>query len=253
MLGRYIELIFYKAYADLRVETERTYLGFLWWIFEPMMFMATFYLVFGVMLGNSDPNYVPFLMTGLIPWQWTKSCLSHGTFTILGHGHLMEQVKLPKIIFPIILLVTDTVKFLFILALLIIFVWGYGLPIGKAYLALLVLLLVQLLFTAAFTFLLAAVVPFMPDLRIVVENILQAIFFMSGIFFAASALPQQYHCVFYLNPFAVLIRDYRTIMIENQWPHWDALGILALISLVGIVLSALLIRRFDHLYPKIRT
>lgn len=41
-LFRYSELIIYKTYADLKAETERTYLGFLWWIFEPLLYMSVF-------------------------------------------------------------------------------------------------------------------------------------------------------------------------------------------------------------------
>jgi lipopolysaccharide transport system permease protein len=51
-----------------------------------------------------------------------------------------------------------------------------------AYLALPAVLMVQLLLTTALTLFLAAIVPFLPDLRFVIENILLAVFFMSGIF-----------------------------------------------------------------------
>ena len=63
-LARYIELILYKTYADLRAETERTYLGFLWWIFEPVLYMTVFYVFFGLLLGHKTDDFVPFLLIG---------------------------------------------------------------------------------------------------------------------------------------------------------------------------------------------
>jgi lipopolysaccharide transport system permease protein len=251
ILLRYIELILYKTYADLRAETERTYLGFLWWIFEPIMYMSVLYIFFGLLLGHKTDNFVPFLLIGLTIWQWFKSCLSHGSETILGAHHLIRQVHLPKVIFPIILILTDTVKFIFIFILLLIFLWSYGYPVNQNYLALPFVLLVQLLFTTAITFLLAAVVPFIPDLRFVVENLLTAVFFISGIILQAEAVPELYRPYYYLNPLVNLIEAYRMILMENTWPHSFTLLVIGIFSMLGIWLGSKLIAHFEYIYPKV--
>ena len=250
-LARYIELILYKTYADLRAETERTYLGFLWWIFEPVLYMTVFYVFFGLLLGHKTDDFVPFLLIGLTAWQWFKSCLSHGSETILGARHVMQQIHLPKVIFPIILILTDSVKFLFIFTLLLIFLWSYGYTVSSAYLALPVLLIVQLLFTTAITLFLAAIVPFVPDLRFVVENLLTAVFFMSGIILKAEAVPETYRGYYYLNPIVNIIEDYRNILMYGTWPNWSTLLIITVISLIAIGLGNRLIAHFEYLYPKI--
>ncbi|MCK5876952.1 MAG: ABC transporter permease [Candidatus Marithrix sp.] len=250
-LLRYNELIIYKTYADLRAETERTYLGFLWWIFEPILYMSVFYVFFELLLKQGTPDYVPFLLIGLTAWQWLKSCLSHGAETILGATGLMQQIHLPKVIFPIILVLTDTVKFLFILALLLIFLWGYGYSINITYLALPALLIIQLLFTMALVLFLAAIVPFLPDLRFVVENILLALFFMSGVMIRSDIVPEAYQTLYYSNPIVIIIESYRDILMYNTWPNGSALIIIGIISLIGIWLGTKLIARFEYIYPKI--
>ncbi len=251
LLSRYTELILYKTYADLRAETERTYLGFLWWVFEPIMYMSIFYIFFGILLGQKTDNYVPFLLIGLTAWQWLKSCLSHGAETILGGHNLMQHVHLPKVLFPIILIMTDTVKFVFIFILLLLFLWIYGYTIGIAYLALPAVLIVQLLFTTALTLFLAAIVPFLPDLRFVIENILLAVFFMSGIFIKGDIVPEAYRDYYYWNPIVNIIEAYRDILMHNAWPDGSTLFIIGVISLVGIWLGARLIARFEYIYPKV--
>ncbi len=250
-LSRYVELILYKTYADLRAETARSYLGFLWWIFEPVMYMSVFYVVFGLMLGHKTDNYVPFLLTGLIVWQWFKSCLSHGANTIIGSIYITRQVFLPKIIFPIILILTDTTKFLFIFSLLMIFLWLNGFFPSRYYLALPILFVVQILFTMGFTFLLAAIVPFIPDLRFIVENILMAVFFASGVFMSADVVPEKYHFFYYLNPMVSLIEGYRNVLMHGMWPNWLALLLITLFSLVIIFLSSFIIKKFEYIYPKV--
>lgn len=250
-VARFTELILYKTYADLRAETERTYLGFLWWIFEPIMYMSVFYMMFGILLGHKTDDFVPFLLVGLTIWQWFKSCLSHGSESILGAHGLITQIHLPKVIFPIILILTDTVKFLFIFSLLVVFLWLYGYHVTIHYLALPILFFVQLLFTTSITFMLAAVVPFLPDLRFVVENVLQAVFFISGVFVAASIVPEEYLGYYYLNPMTNLIEDYRNVLMYAKMPDWSSLLMVLLISVLGIMLGAYLIKRFEHIYPKV--
>ncbi|MBE9563464.1 MAG: ABC transporter permease [Proteobacteria bacterium] len=250
-LFKYTELILYKTYADLRAETERTYLGFLWWIFEPVMYMGVFYIFFGILLGHRTDDYVPFLLIGLTSWQWLKSCLSHGAETIKGATPLMQQVHLPKVVFPIILILTDTVKFLFILSLLLIFLWLYGYGIGIAYLALPLILIVQMLFVLACTLFLAAIIPFVPDLRFVVENILLALFFMSGVMIRSDIVPEAYQSFYYLNPIVTIIESYRDILMYNVWPNNLSLLVISIISLLCIWLGAKLIARFEYIYPKI--
>ncbi|MCP4696489.1 MAG: ABC transporter permease [Gammaproteobacteria bacterium] len=251
MFGGYLEVVVYKTYADLRAETERTYLGFLWWIFEPIMYMAVFYVVFGLALNRGTEGFVPFLLIGLTVWQWMKSCFSHGSESILNNRALMQHVHLPKIIFPTVAIMTNTVKFVFIFLLLLIYLWFSGYTIGLPYLALPFLLLLELTFTVAITYIMAAAVPFFPDIRFIIENFLQAVFFMSGVFFTVSAIPAQYRDYFYLNPMAVLIEAYRDILMHNQWPDWKLLAIIAAGSLLGAVLGVYLIARFEYAYPKI--
>ena len=250
-MTNYIELVLYKTYADLRAEAERTYLGFLWWIIEPILFMGVFYVVFGLLLERGTADFVPFLLIGLTVWKWFNACLMHGALSIMGGQGLMQQVFLPKVIFPIVLILTDTVKFLLVFALLLVFLWWYGFDANPAYLALPVVMAVQLAFITALAFILAAVVPFVPDLRFVVDNLILMAFFTSGVMIPKSVIPEQYLSLFYLNPMANIIESYRDVLMYAQWPHWEALGVIAVVSLLVMVLGARLIRRFEYIYPRI--
>lgn len=252
VLKPYLGLIFYKTYADLKAETERTYLGFLWWIFEPIMFMLVFYIIFGLLMNRGPEDFVPFLLIGLTTWQWMKSCINHGANTILQNRALLQRVYLPKVIFPTVLILTDTVKFIFIFALLLVYLWLSGHTPTAFYLALPAILLTQLLLITALTYFTAALVPFIPDLRFVIETLLTGAFFLSGIFFVASeVVPEKYRFYFYLNPMANLIEDYRLVLMYKAWPDWSALTLIAAASALGIWGGAAFLRRFEYLYPRI--
>lgn len=246
----YLELIFFKTYADLRAEAARTYFNFLWWIIEPLLYMGVFYIVFGLLFQRGEGDFVPFLLCGLTIWKWFDSSVRNGATAITANNGLMQQVYLPKIIFPSITIVTNTIKFAFVLAILLLFLWCYGLGIGVCYLALPLLLGIQLLFISACTYLAAAVVPLLPDIKLLIDNGLTLIFFLSGIFFAGDSIPEHYQFYFYLNPMAFLIESYRNILLDGQWPKWQGLGWIILASLLISYFAHRLFVRFDRVYPR---
>lgn len=251
LTSHHVELILYKAYADLRTEAAKTYIGFLWWVLDPIIFMLIFYVVFGLLFQRGTEHFVPFLLTGLVAWRWFQNTVSHSANTILGNQALMRQVYLPKIIFPIVTILTDLAKFGFVLTLLLVFLWIYGFDVGISYLALPLLLFAQLMMITALAWFVAALVPFFPDLKFLIDHVLHIAFFLSGIFYAGSSVPDRYQFYFYLNPMANVIEGYRDILIHNQWPNWSALILIGLMSLLLAVFSYHLLVRYDHVYPKV--
>ncbi len=248
---RYRDLILYKTLADLRAEAARTYIGFLWWIFDPLIFMMILYVVFGLLLKQGTPDFVPFLLVGLVSWRWFQNTITHSATSILEGRGLMQQVHVYKIMLPLVVILTDLVKFGIVLILLLIYLWLAGFSIEWTYIALPILLLTQFLLILGLTLLVAAFVPFAPDLKYLVEHSLQILFYFSGVFFPGSSIPENYQTYFYLNPMASIIEAYRDILMYHKWPNWLAL---ALVSLLGLAISILMynwLMRNDHLYPKL--
>jgi lipopolysaccharide transport system permease protein len=145
------------------------------------------------------------------------------------------------------------VKFLFILGLLLIILWSYGYAPSVKYLALPVVLLLELVFAAGAAYVVAAVMPFVPDLRFVIEQILMVMMFVSGIVFSLDTVPEPMRAWFALNPIAVLVDAGREILMHARWPDWFALGRVALISLALYAFGGFLITRWTPRYVKLPT
>ncbi len=250
---RFLELIFFSTYAELRAEHSRSYLGIAWWIVEPAMQMAVYYFVFALALKTSTPDFVPFLLVGLTAWQWFKSSVSHGGLAIWQSLALIRQVRLPVALFPSVQILADTVKFLFVFLLLLAVLWYSGFKPNAAYFALLPVLLVELLFASAIAYLVAAVVPLVPDLRFVIEQVLIVAMFLSGVVFSLGDLPPGLRDLLALNPMVVLIDALRGILMHAQWPDWSALGRVALISLALYGIALFSIQRLAVRYVKLAT
>ena len=245
------EVILYKTYAELRADASRYYLSFLWWLFEPMLYMTAFYIVFGLLFQRGGEGFVGFLLTGLVAWKWFDAMVRQGANSIRSAGGIMQQVYLPKYIFPGVLVLTNTVKFLFVLMILLIFLVFYGVTPGATWLALPVVMAVQLLFAAGFAGTLAAVMPFVPDLRLLINNGLTLMLFLSGVFYDVTEVPAELRGYFYLNPMAVILTEYRAVLLKGQWPDWFALGVTASVAALFLWLAYYLFKRYDKVYPKV--
>jgi lipopolysaccharide transport system permease protein len=100
-------------------------------------------------------------------------------------------------------------------------------------------LFAQLVFTLAVTFIVSALNVRFRDLQHIVQNVLTLWFFVTPVLYIPNAVPESVRR-FYLiaNPMAVVITSYQGIFYEHRWPHWRALGIVAVGSILLLALAA---------------
>jgi len=247
----YINIIQYKAWADLRSEARRYYISYLWWVIDPVIEMLIFYVVFGLLMKQNRPHYIQFLMIGLITWKWFATTVQHAGNSILNSRSLIQQVNIPKTIFPLIVVYTDTFKFAIVFVVIIGYMVFSDFMPGSAYMYLPILLLTQLALITAVGLFFSAIIPFIPDMSILLENGLRFIFFLSGIFFTPDSLSPEMRFWFYLNPMAFLVDAYRQILIHNQFIDTERLLAVLAVSLTAILFAERLILRFDKIYPRV--
>lgn len=250
-LRTFYDLLLFKTSADLRVEVSRYYLNYFWWILEPIFTMGVFYFVFRVLLNQGIPNFVSFLLIGLTFWNWFAFSVMNAASSLLNGRWLMIQVNIPKLFFPLGTILQDLFKQLFVIGLLLIFLLFSPTPVSVTWVALPVLMIIQAVLVAASAIFSAMVVPFVPDLRLLIGTVLNLLMFGSGIFFSDELILPQHRWIMYLNPMAGLIMNYRQVLMYASWPNWNYLLKVFLASSVLLLLALYLLNRFDQLYPRI--
>lgn len=249
--GYFKDLVIQKTWSGLKAEASRGYLGVLWWVLEPIMYMAIFYIVFVHLFKRGDGNYIAFLLTGLTVWKWFNATVSSGANSLIANASLMNQVYLPKIIFPLTVVAINTFKFLIIFSLLVVFLVLTSATPSPVWLFLPIVIATQLFLIIAVTSFFASIMPFFPDLKLIIDNVMMMFFFLSGIFFDIGTIPGFKQKILLLNPMADMIFMYRHLLLKGLPPSWHQLLYVICFSSVLFLSAHWILGRFDRVYPKI--
>lgn len=248
----FFSLLIFKTTANLKTEVSQYYLNYFWWVIEPVLTMAVFYVVFGILLNRGTEHFAAFLLCGLTAWNWFNRTVNNAAGSILGGRGLMLQVNIPKSFFPLEVFLRDGFKHLFVVALLLIFLVFYPTPVSITWLALPVLMVVQAVLVLGAAVFCAALVPFVPDLKFIISTLLMLMFFGTGVFFDIdTAVLPEHRSMVYLNPMAGLLKNYRAVLIYEQWPDWWYLFKVLVAGSIILWFSLRVVRRFDHIYPRV--
>ncbi|MFN2425026.1 MAG: ABC transporter permease [Candidatus Binatia bacterium] len=249
--ARWREILFYQAYCQLRLESERLYIGYLWWALETILEMVVLYAVFRAILHSTVEHYMSFLLCGLVSWRWLAQSVSRAAPSILQNQPLASQVFVPKLIFPLAMLLTDAVKFGVGLVVLFVFLHFDGFVVAPAWAAFPLVLAVQFLFIAALALWAAALVPFLRSILVGLEVALRFGMFVSGVFFDISRLGEPLRGWLAANPMAILLENWRGVLMHGAWPDFVALAWISLASLLAIAAAHAFVSRRELLYPRL--
>jgi len=245
------DLIWYKAISTLRADSAKSYLSYLWWILDPVIYMGVFYIVFGLIFQRGGEDFVVYLLTGLVIWRWFEGSVKQGAYSITNNANLMRQVYVSKVVFPLVVILTYVIKFTIVFGMLLLFLLVYGIEPTLLWLYLPVLLLALLSLITGLTLVGAALIPFIPDIKVFVDYGMTLLFFLSGIFFDISHVPENLKAFFAVNPIALVINAFREILLNQQQPDWIGLACVAGAGAILAVIGYLILKAKDLDYPKV--
>lgn len=248
---KYVPLAFNMAILNLKQEASQNYLGVIWWFLNPLFFMFIYYFLAVIIFKSRTEDFIPFLLIGLVMWRWTALSVQQAGASIFGHVGLMRQTYLPKFVFPLSVIIDNLVKFSISLLILFAVILSFGIEVTSAYLYLPVLLLIQFIVIISCGYLLAIIVPFIPDVRLLVGFVFQAGVFLSGVLWDRSHLPENYHFFFDINPMATLIEAYRTVLLKGGAPDFGLLWPLPIAFSCLFILALVILAYLDRVFPKI--
>lgn len=245
--ARFWQLVVIKVRFNLRSEASKSYLSYAWWLLEPLMQMGVYYVVFDIFLHRGGPDFVPFLLCGIVPFLWFSRTVNNSSRSIVQGQGLISQTYLPKPFFPLVVIGQDLVKQQAVFLLLFGFLLYFGYTPGIEWLWLIPIVLTQILLIIAISFLVSFIVPFARDLQYLINAGLMMMLFGSGVFYSyENVLLPEHREIFLMNPMANLIVSYRRVLMDGVAPLTSSLLVISLVSIVFIFLMSQAMKRHNN-------
>jgi ABC-2 type transport system permease protein/lipopolysaccharide transport system permease protein len=229
-LARFWPVIQNMVITELRVRYQRSWLGFVWTLLNPLLMMMTLSWAFSH-LFKAIPNYTYYLFAGMVPWGFMNGCLNECALCIVMNEGLIRKIYVPKLVFPLARLLFNLVTFyLSLLALFFVLV-----PLGARPSPPMILIPTAIGLLATFTLGLSLIVAtantFYRDFGHLISVFLQAWYFATPILYRADEFPDGSQWRFRLNPAYYFIDLFHDILYAGQWPHLSTLLIAYAIAL----------------------
>lgn len=235
---------------NLKAEASKLYLSYLWWIIEPILFALTFYFVFEVLLkfGRGE-NFLFFLMCGKVPFLWFSKSVMGGSNSIVSGRGLVNQVDIPKALFPYTSVQDVLYKQWAVFLVLFIMAIFYGYMPSFYWLWLLPLMIVQYFLILLCAMIGAYLVSFVRDMRMLIQMGIMFLMFSSAIFWDINRISnvEVRDAMITWNPIIFLVDSYRKILMHNTLYDLEHLLVLFGVVMTGLILTHGLYRAHSRL------
>jgi teichoic acid transport system permease protein len=191
--------------GELRAQNMDTVLGNLWHLLNPLLLVAVYYLIFGVLLDTDRgvDNFLTFLTVGVFTFHYSRKSVLAGSRSLVSNEGLIRSIKFPRAILPIATVIGETVAYLPALALMLVVAVATGVEPRLSWLVLVPVLFVQGLFNLGLVFVVARVTTAFRDVQNLLPFVFRLLFYVSGILYLVDRFVDDplVLTVFRLNPF----------------------------------------------------
>lgn len=256
MLKKIKELYMYRQFLKTSVKKEfrgkykKSVLGILWSFINPLLQLLVYALVFPFILRVQEENYIMFIFTALIPWNFFSTTLSQSTSVIISNGGIIKKVYFPREILPISIVLSGAINFLISCIIILVALLISGIGISPYILFLPLILFVQCLVTLAICFVLSAFTVYIRDLEYFINVLLQLWMYITPVLYTIDLIPEKFAKLFYLNPMVQIINAYRNIFYYQTMPDLKAIAIWFVIGIVGIIVGYNIFKRFEKRFAE---
>jgi lipopolysaccharide transport system permease protein/teichoic acid transport system permease protein len=221
--------------SGLKAEHRNSYLGYFWWLLDPLLNIAVYYFLVVIILDRGGPDFAVFLVIGLVVWRWISSSINTSANSILRYSSIINQVYLPKFIFPLSFSITQLVNFLFGVIVIAIFLSLNGVWPSWHVVLLPVMIMITFTFLLAIGSLLGFFTVFVRDIDNLLSHVIRIFFYASPIIWEGGRLPPEYGWAVAINPIAHLVTGFRDVLMYHKIPDFFTLGGIFLASVFIIV------------------
>lgn len=250
-LRQYREFLRTNVKKDIRGKYKASFLGVLWSFINPLLQVVVYAIVFPYIMRVQTPNYLVFLICGIIPWTWFVTSISSGTTSITQNANLIKKVYFPREILAISTVTSGAVNFLISCIIIVLFAVFSGIGISWHIVFLPMIMILQYLVSLSLVFLTSAFNVYVKDVEYMVAFVLNLMFYATPILYTSEMFSgSKFAIIFKLNPMAYIVESYRNIFYAHEIPGLKSMGILFGISVVLLIICYLVFKKLEKRFAE---
>jgi lipopolysaccharide transport system permease protein len=242
------DLIAKFAWRDVVGRYKGTYLGMIWSLLNPLMTLAVYTFVFGVILKarfTTGPSggygaYALILFSGIIVFNVFSVCISRASLLIADNPNYVKRVVFPLEILPVAALGSSLISAGLGLIVLIPALVIFSAKISSTMYIFPLIILPLCALTLGLAWFLASFGVYIRDVGQVVTVLLQLLFFVSPVIYPLSAVPERFQLLARVNPLTTILENARRTLVWGQsleWRWW-----------VVVTIGSLLFMQFGYIW-----
>ena len=244
-LYAYRQLLKSNVQKEIRGKYKGSFLEVLWSFVNPLLMTLVYAIVFPLILRNTEPHYITYLVIGILPWNYFTTVISQGTTTILTNGGILKKVYFPREILPISVNLSSVINFFISFLVMCLFLICSGIGFSWYILFFPLIVLTQFIIQQAIIFITSAINVYVRDSEYIINFIISMLFYATPILYSSSMFSgSAFEWIIKLNPIATIINAYRDIFYYQTIPN---IKILLMVLLAGIVLFYIALKIFRKL------
>ena len=205
---------------DLRVQNAHTLLGNLWLLLNPMLQVAVYLLVFGILidLDRGVDDYLAFLTVGVFVFHQAQRTVSAGARSVVANVGLIRALRFPRAALPVGSTIAQLISFAPVLVVMLVVTVGHGHLPATRWLALPGLVALLTAFGLGAGLLAARANHTYRDFENLLPFLFRLLFYLSGVLYSVDRLVEDatLRALFALDPLYCLVTVWRWALLDSE-------------------------------------
>ncbi len=238
---------------DFLVHHQQTLLGPIWIVFQPIIVLFTYILIFEKAVGLSTDGVEPtlFYFSGIILWNLFSECFTGTAFTFIQNGQLFSKVYFPRLIVPCSIVVLNYLRFLIQLVLffILLFIFDHRLVTHHP------LRWIAAMAVGSFTvsgiglgmgLIFSILTAKYRDLVNIIHLIIRLLMFATPVIYPLSVVSSDLQQIITLNPLTAVFEFFRYGFLGHGTFSFFSLCYSMLAMMAMVVTGSMLFNKFSH-------
>lgn len=233
-------LIGQLVWREINQRYRASYLGMVWAFLTPLLMLLVYTFVFSVVLKTRwrgevetpPEEFALIVFSGLAAFSVFADVTSRAPSLVLAVPNYVKKVVFPLEVLPIVALGTALINSGIMVSAVFVGHLLLAHSISATFFLLPLMYLPLIFLCLGLGWFLASLGVYVRDIGQGIGLVVQMIFFLSGVFYPITIVPEPFRSFMLLNPIATIIIGFRQILLWGETPNWGLWAVWTVVALL---------------------